>query len=182
MTNPFKQFEQEYIEHDYMLPSTQQITTTDSGAIKTMMEVYRDTANHLDATEVKLAQEMSRYEELQHDFRHEKDVSENTNLELKKDIQALKEEKKFAQNTSKLLGDELADYKKRFEKIYRHRNELADMVANTRKTLTELDEWLAKHDNGEAETEPIEVLIMIAAMLHQSLKVADPKEQEGDVQ
>ena len=177
MTNPYQGFEYKMHAEDY-LPAEEQIAPADPSAIKSLMEIYRDTANQLNAQTMRLEQEQSE----RHDVERDLQISNDLQSELKTKIQELEAAKKFAENTSTLLGDELADYKKRFEKIYRHRNKLADMVANSRKALTELDEWLDKYDNGKNESEPIEVLLMIAAMLHQALKVEAPKTQEEDDQ
>ena len=176
MTNTFINLEHLASPEDGYLPEQEQIIPADPETLKGLMEVYRDTANHLNAQTMRLEQEQSE----RHDVERDLQISNDLQSELKTKIQELESAKKFAENASKILGDELADYKKRFEKIYRHRNKLADMVANSRKALTGLDEWLDKYDNGKNESEPIEVLLMIAAMLHQALKVEAPKTQEED--
>lgn len=178
MTNPFINLEHLASPDDGYLPGQEQIIPADPETLKGLMEVYRDTANQLNAESMRLDQAYSENNDLQIRLRERQEEC----AELRKEIQALESAKKFAENASTLLGDELGDYKKRFEKIYRHRNKLADMVANSRKALTELDEWLDKYDNGKNESKPIEVLLMIAAMLHQALKVEAPKTQEEDDQ
>ena len=175
MTNPFKQFEQEYIEHDYMMPSAQQITATDPGTIKTMMEVYRDTANHLDATEVKLAQEMARYEELQHDCRHEKDVSE----ELRSRLKHLDEMKTIAEKTLEFVKSQRDDTSKQFDNLRQHRDELADRVQKARKAHYGLKDWLSEDDASDDPANPYEVLQRLEEQLEDALG-AEPAQEEED--
>ena len=177
MTNPYQGFEYKMHIEDY-LPAEEQIAPADPATLKGLMEVWRDTANQLNAEKLLTEEARSKTARAYEEYHKEIEAK----LKLEDEVKKEKELKELAIQELNGFREQNKEQKEHLEKVRRHRDELADMVANTRKTLTELDEWLAKYDNGEAKTEPPEVLLMIAAMLHQSLKVADPKEQEGDVQ
>ena len=175
MTNPFKQFEHEMYDRGDLLQRDEQIVAADPSAIKSLMEVYRDTANQLNAQTMRLEQERSERRDVERDLQ----ISNDLQSELKTKIQELESAKKFAENASTLLGDELADYKKRFEKIYRHRDELADRVQKARKVLYELKDWLSEDVATDEPTNPYEVLESLEEQLEDALG-AEPAQEEDD--
>ena len=173
MTNPFKYFEHEMYDRDHLLQREEQIAAADPSAIKSLMEVYRDTANQLNAQTMRLEQEQSE----RHDVERDLQISNDLQSELKTKIQELESAKKLAENTSTLLGDELADYKKRFEKIYRHRDELAEKVKKARATRAELADWIEKHEPGIIQMEVNDALKHTLHRLHEDLG-ANPAQED----
>ena len=174
MTNPYQGFEYQMHAEDY-LPAEEQITPADPATLKGLMEVWRDTANQLNAQTMRLEQEQSE----RHDVERDLQISNDLQSELKTKIQELEAAKKFAENTSTLLGDELADYKKRFEKIYRHRDELAEKVKKARATCAELADWIEKHETSIIQMEVDDALKHTLHRLHEDLG-ANPAQEEDD--
>lgn len=165
MTNPFQYFEHEMYDRGHLLQRDEQIAAADPAAMKALMEVYRDTANQLNAQTMRLKQEQSE----RHDVERDLQISNDLQSELKTKIEELEAAKKFAENTSTLFGDELADYKKRFEKIYRHRDELADRVQKARKAHYGLKDWLSEDEATDEPTNPYEVLQRLEEQLEDAL-------------
>ena len=175
MTNPFINLEHLASPEDGNLPEQEQIIPADPETLKGLMEVYRDTANQLNAESMRLDQAYSENNDLQIRLRERQEEC----AELRKEIQALESAKKFAENASTLLGDELADYKKRFEKIYRHRDELADRVQKARKAHYGLKDWLSEDVATDEPTNPYEVLQSLEEQLEDALG-AEPAQEEDD--
>lgn len=174
MTNPYQGYEYKMHAEDY-LPEQEQIIPADPETLKGLMEVYRDTANQLNAESMRLDQAYSENNDLQIRLRERQEEC----AELRKEIQALESAKKFAESTSTLLGDELADYKKRFEKIYRHRDELADRVQKARKAHHCLKDWLSEDEATDEPTNPYEVLQRLEEQLEDALG-SEPAQEEDD--
>lgn len=175
MTNPFINLEYLDSPDDGYLPGEEQIIPADPETLKGLMEVYRDTANQLNAESMRLDQAYSENNDLQIRLRERQEEC----AELRKEIQALESAKKFAENASTLLGDELADYKKRFEKIYRHRDELAEKVKKARATRAELADWIEKHEAGMTQMDVDDALKHTLHRLHEDLG-ATPAQEEDD--
>ena len=175
MTNPFINLEHLASPEDGYLPEQEQIIPADPETLKGLMEVYRDTANQLNAESMRLDQAYSENNDLQIRLRERQEEC----AELRKEIQALESAKKFAENASTLLGDELGDYKKRFEKIYRHRDELADRVQKARKAHYGLKDWLSEDVATDEPTNPYEVLQSLEEQLEDALG-AEPAQEEDD--
>ena len=175
MTNPFINLEHLASLEDGYLPEQEQIIPADPETLKGLMEVYRDTANQLNAESMRLDQAYSENNDLQIRLRERQEEC----AELRKEIQALESAKKFAENASTLLGDELGDYKKRFEKIYRHRDELADRVQKARKAHYGLKDWLSEDVATDEPTNPYEVLQSLEEQLEDALG-ANPVHEEDD--
>ena len=175
MTNPFQYFEHEMYDRGHLLQCDEQIAAADPSAIKSLMEVYRDTANQLNAETMRLEQEKSE----RHDVERDLQISNDLQSELKTKIEELEAAKKFAENTSTLLGDELTDYKKRFEKIYRHRDELAEKVKKARATCAELADWIEKHETSIIQMEVEDALKHTLHRLREDLG-ANPAQEEDD--
>jgi len=149
MTNPYQGFEYKMHAEDY-LPAAEQITSADPATLKGLMEVWRDTANQLNAEKMLAEKSHQNYVSV-----HEKYMSE-MNEKLK-------------------LEDEVKKEKEHLEKMRRHRDELAQKVKRARATRTALSERLAEFDNEKCVIHPIEILREISERLN--IDLGDSNEQ-----
>lgn len=164
MTNPYSGLEHISSATDY-LPAEEQIQVNSPGLTKGIMEVWRDTANQLDAERMisKKAHE---------DFTsiHKKYMSElDAKLRLEQEVKKEKELKKLAIQELNGFKEQYKEQKEHLEKIRRHRDELAEKVGQARATRTALNEWLEAFDNDNHMLEPIEALREIANRLEKDL-------------
>lgn len=168
MTNPYNGYEYKMHPEDY-LPGEEQITPADPATLKGLMEVWRDTANQLNAE--KLLAEKAR-----DDFAsiHEKYMSElNAKLKLEDEVKKEKELKALAIQGLNEGKERYKEQKEHLEKIRRHRDELAEKVGQARATRTALNEWLEVFDDGGDTLEPIDILRDVADRLEKDLGEGD---------
>lgn len=164
MTNPYSQLESFTYAED-CLPGEEQIKPTSPEATKGLMEVWRDTANQLDA-------EKMRSEKAHKDYvsAHESYTNElQAKLKLQEELRKEKELKKLA-------TQELNGFKEQSQKLRRHRDELAGKVQKARETSANLDEWIEIFDRGESRFTPEEILRDIARALNKDLKASEKED------
>lgn len=148
MTNPYKGFEYQMHAEDY-LPGEEQIAPADPATLKGLMEVWRDTANQLDAEKLLAEKSHSRFISINEKYLSEMEEKLKLEAEIKKE-------------------------KEHLEKIRRHRDELAQKVKRARATRTVLSERLAAFDNEKRAIDPIEILREISERL--SIDLGDDNE------
>lgn len=161
MTNPYKGFEYQMHAEDY-LPTAEQITPADPATLKGLMEVWRDTANQLNAEKLLTEKSHQNYVSV-----HEKYMSElEAKLKLEDEI---KKEKEFKDLAIQELNGFREQHKEHLEKIRRHRDELAEKVKQARATRTGLKGFLEVFDDGADTLEPIDILRDVAKRLEKDL-------------
>lgn len=168
MTNPYQGVEYAMQPEDY-LPAEEQIKPTDPRTLKGLMEVWRDTANQLNAEKV-LAEKAHK------DFTsmHEKYMNElEEKLKLEEELRKEKELKDLAVQGLNGFREQLKDEKEHLEKVRRHRDELAEMVKKARESRNALNDWIESYDIGMAATEPIAAIRTISHLLATDLGAAD---------
>lgn len=171
MTNPYSHLEHALHAEDY-LPAEEQIKPTSPEATKGIMEVWRDTANQLDAERM-----ISKRAKADYASTYENYVKEQTaRLDLEDELRKEKELKKLA--IQELNGFK-EQSQKQLEKLRRHRDELAEKVMEARKMSGSLSEWLDGHDNGDVLESPVDVLRQVATSLHEVLGVHEGKEADN---
>lgn len=161
MTNPYQGFEYQMHAEDY-LPTAEQISPADPATLKGLMEVWRDTANQLNAEKMLAEKSHARYTSV-----HEKYLSElEAKLKLEDEV---KKEKELKDLAIQELNGFREQYKEHLEKIRRHRDELAEKVKQARATRTALDGFLEVFDDGDDTIAPIDALRDIAGRLGKDL-------------
>lgn len=168
MTNPYQGFEYKMHPEDY-LPGEEQIAPIDPATLKGLMEVWRDTANQLNAekllTEKARSKTARAYEEYQKEL--------EAKLRLEDEVKKEKELKDLAIQELNGFREQHKEQKEQLEKIRRHRDELAEKVGQARATRTALNEWLEAFDNGDDTPEPLNILRDIAERLERDLGDGD---------
>ena len=168
MTNPYKGYEYQMHPEDY-LPGAEQIAPTDPATLKGLMEVWRDTANQLNAEKLLAEKSHQNYTSV-----HEKYLSEmEEKLKLKEEVKKEKELKDLAIQELNGFREQYKEQKEHLEKVRRHRDELAEKVGQTRATRTALDGFLEAFDDGDDTLEPIDILRDIAERLERDLGDGD---------
>lgn len=171
MTNPYSQLESFTYAED-CLPAEEQIAPADPATLKGLMEVWRDTANQLDAERM-----ISKRAKADYSSAYENYVSEQTaRLDLEDELKKEKELKKLA--IQELNGFK-EQSQKQLEKLRRHRDDLMGKVMDARKTSANLNEWIEAFDRGESKFTPKEILRDIARALNKDLKASE-KEEENE--
>lgn len=172
MTNPYSHLEHSLPTEEY-LPAEEQIKPHSPEAIKGIMEVWRDTANQLDAERM-----ISKRAKEDHSNAYESYVNEQlARLDLQEDLRKEKELKDLA--IQELNGFK-EQSQKQLEKLRRHRNDLAGKVQSARKTSTNLNEWLEVFDRGDSQFEPIDILQDVARELNEELEVSEEEEETNE--
>ncbi|MDN6199357.1 hypothetical protein [Corynebacterium flavescens] len=136
MTNPYAPFEycMQYAD-DYM-PGAEQITSSDPATLKGLMEVWRDAANQLNATQMQLDHARGKLSAM--DSRRQEAEAESS--ALRNQLKASEEEKKLAVQELNGFRKQSREYKGNAEKLRRHRDELAEKVKSVRAVRTKLND------------------------------------------
>lgn len=164
MTNPYKGYEYKMHAEDY-LPAAEQITPADPATLKGLMEVWRDTANQLNAEKLLTEKSHQNYVSV-----HEKYMSEQSaKLKLEDEVKKEKELKDLAIQELNGFRGQWKEQKEHLEKVRRHRDELAEMVKLARATRTGLNGFLEVFDDGADTLEPIDILRDVAKRLEKDL-------------
>lgn len=164
MTNPYSRLEHERYAEDY-LPGEEQIASADPAILKGLMEVWRDTANQLNAEKLLTKKSHENYVSV-----HEKYMSEmKEKLKLEDEVKKEKELKDLAIQELNGFREQYKEQKEHLEKIRRHRDELAEKVGQARATRTALNEWLEAFDNDNHMLGPVGTLREIADRLEKDL-------------
>ena len=164
MTNPYQGFEYKMHAEDY-LPASEQITPADPATLKGFMEVWRDTANQLNAEKLLAEKAHGNYTSL-----HEKYMSEvEAKFKLEDEVKKEKELKDLAIQELNGFREQYKEEKEHLEKVRRHRDELAEKAGQARATRTALNGWLEAFDNGDDTINPIDALREIAERLDRDL-------------
>lgn len=164
MTNPYQGFEYKMHAEDY-LPTAEQITPADPATLKGLMEVWRDTANQLNAEKLLASKSHENYISV-----HGKYMSElEEKLKLEDEVKKEKELKDLAIQELNGFREQHKEQKDHLEKIRRHRDELAEKVKQARATRTALDGFLEVFDDGADTLEPIDILRDVADRLERDL-------------
>lgn len=172
MTNPYSGLEHISSATDY-LPAEEQIQANSPELTKGIMEVWRDTANQLDAERM-----ISKRAQADYSDAYESYVNEQcARLELQEDLRKEKERKDLA--IQELNGFK-EQSQKQLEKLRRHRDELTGKVQNARKTSTNLNEWLEVFDKGDSQFAPIDILRDVARELNEELEVSKEEEETNE--
>ena len=164
MTNPYQGFEYKMHAEDY-LPGEEQIAPADPATLKGLMEVWRDTANQLNAERLLKEEAHSKtattYEEYQKELA--------AKLKLEEELRKEKELKDLAIQELNGFREQSKERKAHLEKVRRHRDELAEKVGQARATRTALDDFLEAFDDGDDTLEPIDILRDVADRLEKYL-------------
>lgn len=164
MTNPYQGFEYQMHAEDY-LPTAEQITPADPATLKGMMEVWRDTANQLNAEKLLTEKAHDNYVSV-----HEKYLNaQSEKLKLEQEVKKEKELKDLAIQELNGFREQHKEQKDHLEKVRRHRDELAEKVGQARATRTALDDFLEAFDDGDDTLEPIDILRDVADRLEKDL-------------
>lgn len=147
MTNPYRELEHNVRDNEWMIPQQEQIVGSDPGIMKALMEVWRDTANKLNALQMLLDQAREDNMLLQTDLQREQEATQELDKKWN-------EEKKRLNHSVQEREKQVKAEKGRSEKLRRHRDELADMVGQARKILGALKD----------DAEPSEVAIAVDLM------------------
>ena len=161
MTNPYKGFEYQMHIEDY-LPAEEQIAPADPATLKGLMEVWRDTANQLNAEKLLTEEARSKTARAYEEYHKELEAK----LKLEDEI---KKEKELKDLAIQELNGFREQQKEHLEKIRRHRDELAEKVKQARATRTGLNGWLEVFDDGDDTLEPIDILRDVAKRLEKDL-------------
>lgn len=167
MTNPYQGFEYQMHAEDY-LPAAEQITSADPATLKGLMEVWRDTANQLNAERLLTEEARSKTTRAYEEYHKELEAK----LKLEDEV---KKEKELKDLAIQELNGFKEQHKENLEKIRRHRDELAQKVKRARATRTALSERLAEFDNEKCVIHPIEILREISERLN--IDLGDSNEQ-----
>lgn len=164
MTNPYQGFEYKMHAEDY-LPASEQITSVDPATLKGLMEVWRDTANQLNAEKILAEKAHGDYIGL-----HEKYMSEvEAKFKLEDEVKKEKELKDLAIQELNGFREQYKEEKEHLEKVRRHRDELAEKVGQARAARTALNDFLEAFDDGDDTINPIDALREIAERLDRDL-------------
>lgn len=169
MSNPYQGYEYKMHAEEY-LPAEEQITPADPATLKGLMEVYRDTANQLNAEKLLTAKAHKDFTNMHEDYVNELSAK----LKLEDEVKKEKELKDLAIQELNGFREQHKEQKEHLEKIRRHRDELAEKVKNARATRTALSERLAAFDNEKRAIDPIEILREISERL--SIDLGDDNE------
>lgn len=161
MTNPYQGFEYKMHAEDY-LPAAEQITPADPATLKGLMEVWRDTANQLNAEKLLTEEARSKTSRAYEEYQKELEAKLRLEDEVKK-------EKELKDLAIQELNGFREQHKEHLEKIRRHRDELAEKVKQARATRTALDDFLEVFDDGGDTLEPIDILRDVADRLEKDL-------------
>lgn len=168
MTNPYQGFEYKMHPEDY-LPGEEQISSADPAMLKGLMEVWRDTANQLNAEKLLKEEANSKtasaYEEYQKELA--------AKLKLEDEVKKEKELKDLAIQELNGFREQCKEQKGHLEKVRRHRDELAEKVGQARATRTALDGFIEAFDDGDDTLEPIDILRDVAERLERNLGDGD---------
>ena len=168
MTNPYNGYEYKMHPEDY-LPGEEQIAPTDPATLKGLMEVWRDTANQLDAERMISKKDHEDFTSI-----HEKYMSElDAKLRLEQEVKKEKELKDLAIQELNGFREQYKEQKDHLEKIRRHRDELAEKVGQARATRTDLNGFLEAFDDGDDTLEPIDILRQLSRSLNIDLGDGD---------
>lgn len=164
MTNPYQGFEYNMHVEDY-LPASEQIAPADPATLKGLMEVWRDTANQLNAEKLLTEEARSKTSRAYEEYQKELEAK----LKLEDEIKKEKELKDLAIQELNGFREQYKEQKEHLEKIRRHRDELAEKVKQARATRTGLNGWLEVFDDGANTLEPIDILRDVADRLERDL-------------
>lgn len=164
MTNPYQGFEYKMHAEDY-LPAEEQIAPADPATLKGLMEVWRDTANQLNAEKLLTEEARSKTARAYEEYHKELEAKLNLEDEIKKE----KELKDLAIQELNGFREQYKEQKEHLEKIRSHRDELAEKVKQARATRTALDGFLEVFDDGDDTLEPIDILRDVADRLEKDL-------------
>ena len=161
MTNPYQGFEYKMYAEDY-LPAAEQIVPADPATLKGLMEVWRDTANQLNAEKLLTEEARSKTTRAYEEYHKELEAK----LKLEDEV---REEKELKDLAIQELNGFREQHKEHLEKIRRHRDELAEKVKNARATRTGLNGFLEVFDDGADTLDPIDILRDVAERLNKDL-------------
>jgi len=164
MTNPYQGFEYQMHAEDY-LPAAEQITPADPATLKGLMEVWRDTANQLNAEKLLTEEARSKTSRAYEEYHKELEAK----LKLEDEVKKEKELKDLAIQELNGFREQHKEEKEHLEKVRRHRDELAEKVGQARATRTALNDWLEVFDNGDDAINPIDALREVAERLERDL-------------
>lgn len=149
---------------DY-LPAAEQITPADPATLKGLMEVWRDTANQLNAEKLLIEEARSKTARAYEEYHKELEAK----LKLEDEVKKEKELKDLAIQELNGFREQYKEQKEHLERIRRHRDELAEKVKNARATQTGLNGWLEAFDDGANTLEPVDILRDVAKRLEKDL-------------
>lgn len=164
MTNPYQGFEYQMHIEDY-LPAEEQIAPADPATLKGLMEVWRDTANQLNAEKLLTEEARSKTTRAYEEYQKELEAK----LKLEQEVKKEKELKDLAIQELNGFREQCKEQKGHLEKIRRHRDELAEKVGQARATRTALNGFLEVFDDGDDTLEPIDILRDVAERLEKDL-------------
>lgn len=136
MTNPFSGFEHAQYAEDH-LPRSESIQPAGAEVVKTLLEVYRDTANKSDASEILLSKAQDKIASLEYQMEIQEENYEGLKSQRLEDIKA----------RDQIIEREV----EHSAKLREHRERLADIVGAVRVTKTIMSEEVDRLKEGGYE-------------------------------